>query len=205
MAAWIALGYFVVLLAVAFGGQVWRHYRRTGDTGLRVGAPAGSAQWWVDLAFAAALAVGFAAPVAALLGADPLFESGVAAAAGIALLTLLLVAVPLAQGAMGASWRMGVDTGERTRLVTGGPFRLVRNPVYTLVAAAFAGLLLLVPNVVAAAGLLLAVTAVQAQVRLVEEPYLLRVHGDAYRDYAAATGRFVPRLGRLRRERHPLR
>jgi protein-S-isoprenylcysteine O-methyltransferase Ste14 len=47
--------------------------------------------------------------------------------------------------------------------------------------------------------MLIAVAAsVQVQVRLVEEPYLLRVHGDAYRAYAARTGRFVPGVGRLR-------
>jgi protein-S-isoprenylcysteine O-methyltransferase Ste14 len=39
----------------------------------------------------------------------------------------------------------------------------------------------------------------EIQVRLVEEPYLIRVHGDAYRTYAARTGRFVPGVGRLPR------
>jgi protein-S-isoprenylcysteine O-methyltransferase Ste14 len=34
-------------------------------------------------------------------------------------------------------------------------------------------------------------------VRLVEEPYLERVHGEAYRAYAERTGRFVPRIGRV--------
>ena len=33
---------------------------------------------------------------------------------------------------------------------------------------------------------------------LVEEPYLLRMHGAAYRGYAEGTGRFVPGIGRLR-------
>ena len=42
------------------------------------------------------------------------------------------------------------------------------------------------------------VTAQQIQVRLVEEPYLRRVHGDAYRRYAASTGRFLPWIGRVR-------
>jgi protein-S-isoprenylcysteine O-methyltransferase Ste14 len=32
-------------------------------------------------------------------------------------------------------------------------------------------------------------------VHIVEEPYLLTVHGDAYRDYLASVGRFVPALG----------
>jgi protein-S-isoprenylcysteine O-methyltransferase Ste14 len=35
------------------------------------------------------------------------------------------------------------------------------------------------------------------QVRAVEEPYLLSVHGDAYATYAARVGRFVPGVGRL--------
>jgi hypothetical protein len=33
-------------------------------------------------------------------------------------------------------------------------------------------------------------------VRCVEEPYLIRVHGDAYRSYARAVGRFLPGIGR---------
>jgi hypothetical protein len=33
-------------------------------------------------------------------------------------------------------------------------------------------------------------------VRAVEEPYLARVHGRAYREWAATAGRFVPILGR---------
>lgn len=35
------------------------------------------------------------------------------------------------------------------------------------------------------------------QVWVVEEPYLRQVHGAAYIAYAASTGRFLPRLGRL--------
>ena len=31
----------------------------------------------------------------------------------------------------------------------------------------------------------------------VEEPYLLRTHGDEYRRYASRVGRFVPGVGRL--------
>jgi protein-S-isoprenylcysteine O-methyltransferase Ste14 len=55
-----------------------------------------------------------------------------------------------------------------------------------------------VPNVLSAAMLVAFAVALEIQVRLVEEPYLLRVHSDAYRRYAARTGRFVPGLGRLR-------
>jgi protein-S-isoprenylcysteine O-methyltransferase Ste14 len=39
--------------------------------------------------------------------------------------------------------------------------------------------------------------ALEVQVRLVEEPYLTRVHGQEYRRYAASAGRFLPGFGRL--------
>ena len=41
--------------------------------------------------------------------------------------------------------------------------------------------------------------ALELQTRFVEEPHLRRVHGAAYAAYAAQVGRFVPRVGRLRR------
>ena len=37
---------------------------------------------------------------------------------------------------------------------------------------------------------------VKVHVRVVEEPYLSRTHGDAYREYASRVGRFVPGVGR---------
>ena len=52
----------------------------------------------------------------------------------------------------------------------------------------------------ATAATVVLLAAIQVQVRAVEEPYLLAVHGDAYRDYAARVGRFVPRMGRTFRQ-----
>jgi protein-S-isoprenylcysteine O-methyltransferase Ste14 len=97
---------------------------------------------------------------------------------------------------MGASWRPDVDPTTRTALVTTGPFRLVRNPIFTATAATAAGLALLVPNLVVGAMLAAFLTALQVQVRLVEEPYLHRVHRTAWAGYAARTGRFLPWIGR---------
>jgi len=61
---------------------------------------------------------------------------------------------------------------------------------------ALAALALLVPNALAIAALATLVAATEIQVRAVEEPYLERTHGDAYRRYRARTGRFVPGVGR---------
>ncbi|MFE6925420.1 methyltransferase family protein [Nocardia sp. NPDC057663] len=63
-------------------------------------------------------------------------------------------------------------------------------------AATFLGLALLVPNPLALGGLATSLAAIEIQVRCVEEPYLHRVHGDQYADYAARTGRFLPVRGR---------
>jgi protein-S-isoprenylcysteine O-methyltransferase Ste14 len=47
------------------------------------------------------------------------------------------------------------------------------------------------------------VLALEIQVRLVEEPHLLRAHGSAYGEYASRVGRFVPGLGRLAHDLPP--
>jgi protein-S-isoprenylcysteine O-methyltransferase Ste14 len=49
--------------------------------------------------------------------------------------------------------------------------------------------------VVAVIGFVALVLTIEAQVRAVEEPYLVAKHGDVYRDYTAAVGRFVPGIG----------
>jgi protein-S-isoprenylcysteine O-methyltransferase Ste14 len=57
-----------------------------------------------------------------------------------------------------------------------------RNPIFTAMMVFGFGIALVTPNLVAVAGFLLPVTTIELQVRIVEEPYLLTVHGDAYRD-----------------------
>ncbi|WP_344975365.1 methyltransferase family protein [Salinactinospora qingdaonensis] len=197
MLGWIALGGFAAWLAVTFGWHTWRLYRRTGDTGVRMAGGRSGVQRAAMLLFAVALLAGIAAPVAALLGfPTPTGPLALPVAGGI-IVAATIVATPLTQAAMRDSWRIGVESDEHTALVTSGPFRLARNPMFTLSAAVSLGLALLVPNVIALLGVTATIAAVQLQVRGVEEPHLLAAHGRTYRDYAAVTGRFVPGLGRL--------
>jgi protein-S-isoprenylcysteine O-methyltransferase Ste14 len=132
---------------------------------------------------------------------DPIsaFDESLVQGIGIGLAAAGLAATLGAQWAMGDSWRVGVDPGERTELVTDGPFSFVRNPIYAGVIPFFAGIMLLVPNLVAIGGFALLVLGLELQTRLVEEPYLRRVHGSAYAEYAARVGRFLPGVGRLER------
>jgi protein-S-isoprenylcysteine O-methyltransferase Ste14 len=56
----------------------------------------------------------------------------------------------------------------------------------------------MVPTWLSVAALACLVVAVELQVRLIEEPYLLATHGSTYQRYAAATGRFVLGIGRFK-------
>ena len=191
-----------VYFLLAFGLRSAVQYRRTGRTGfVGISGSAGSAEWTGGVLFAVALVCGAAAPLAemtAWVRAWPPLSTPVVRAVGLVLYALGVAGTLWAQFAMGESWRIGVDPGERTRMVAAGPFRWVRNPIFTSMIVATAGVALLVPNLLSLVAVVSLVTGLEVQVRLVEEPHLLRAHGDAYARYAARTGRFVPGLGTLR-------
>jgi protein-S-isoprenylcysteine O-methyltransferase Ste14 len=102
---------------------------------------------------------------------------------------------------MGNSWRIGVRDGEHTDLVDQGPFRWVRNPIFSFLILTAAALAVLVPNRLSVVAFFCLSLAVELQVRFVEEPYLSRTHGDRYAAYCQRVGRFVPWIGRARRRR----
>jgi protein-S-isoprenylcysteine O-methyltransferase Ste14 len=197
----LALVAYALYMALAFGLRTAIQLRRTGASGFEgVSGRPGSAEWWAGVLFGVAIAVGIAAPLLALLDVvEPVGALDTAAVhvAGIVLFVVGLAGTLAAQGAMGDSWRIGVDEQTTTELVTDGPFALVRNPIFAAMLPASAGLALMVPSVVAGGGLAALVVALELQVRVVEEPYLLRVHGERYRRYAARVGRFAPGVGRL--------
>jgi protein-S-isoprenylcysteine O-methyltransferase Ste14 len=197
--AWLALIVYLVGIALAFGWRTFVLWRRTGDTGLRLDAgPPGTLRWWAKNLFVLALVLGFAGPVAALAGVPPLpgLDNDALHAVGVVVAVAGVVATLAAQVTMGTSWRVGVDPAERTDLVTGGAFAVARNPIFTAMAVTTLGLALMVPNLAAVAAFLVLILAVQLQVRVIEEPYLVATHGDTYRRYAARVGRFLPYLGR---------
>ena len=197
----LALSMYAAYLLLAFVARSVLMARRTGTSGFRgISGSVGSAEWLGGVLFVVALVLGVAAPAADLASAlDPVgaLDGSVGHAAGTALAAAGIVTTLVAQGAMGSSWRIGVDAQERTALVTDGPFALVRNPVFAAMLPTGLGLALMVPNVLAAAAVVALFVALELQTRVVEEPYLRRVHGDEYAAYAARVGRFVPGVGRL--------
>jgi protein-S-isoprenylcysteine O-methyltransferase Ste14 len=175
---------------------------RTGSTGINgpSGRP-GSVEWLAGVGFVLAMGLAIASPILAQSSdagrLDALDHSGVHAA-GIVLFAIGLAVTVGSQQWMGRSWRVGVDEGERTELVTGGPFAIVRNPIYTGIMAVVVGLALIVPSIASFASVLFLVASLETQTRVVEEPYLVRVHGEEYLRYAGRVGRFVPGIGKRR-------
>ena len=87
---------------------------------------------------------------------------------------------------------MAVAVGEKTNLITDGPFRRIRHPIY-----AFSILLMICTAVVVPTWPMLAVAVthivwMNAKARN-EERHLLMTQGDDYARYMQRTGRFLPR------------
>jgi protein-S-isoprenylcysteine O-methyltransferase Ste14 len=202
IAAVVALALLAVFGLLGFAWRAWLQRRRTGSTGFRgMNGRLGSAEWVAGLGFVIALVVAVVGPVLQLSGViTPLsvLHAEWIQVAGIALAGLGIVLTVWAQLDMGESWRVGVDASETTALVRTRVFGWVRNPIYSAMLIFDFGIALVTPNFVTIAGLVLAIAALELQVRRVEEPYLLGKHGAAYRGYTASVGRFIPGVGLIR-------
>ncbi len=193
---------WVLLLVVA---RALMQRRRTGSTGIKgFRGRLGSVEWFAEITAFAGLVLLPAAALATLRKwpfGSLFLENYLLHACGAVLVVTGIVGALAAQLTMGDSWRVGVDKNERTSLVTNGIYRWVRNPIFSFIGVSIIGFLLLVPNLWSLLAMALVFIGVQPQVRFVEEPYLLTVHGQEYQAYLAGVGRFAPGLGKSQGER----
>lgn len=110
--------------------------------------------------------------------------------AGFVLLIASLAWIIVAQVQMGESWRIGVDSEHRTKLVRTGVFRVSRNPIFLGMTVTLLGLLLVIPNAITLMTFVLGVVLINIQVRL-EEEYLKTTHGDEYARYLQRVRRWI--------------
>ena len=196
LAAWMLIAFAALTLGVRVAIQLQRT-GRTGLVGLRRGGPVA---FLSGLFFVGGISLGVISITLVLHDSiarvGPLDTDGVHGV-GIVLAAAAGLAVFAAQVGMGESWRIGVSPEERTELVTGGWFSIVRNPIYSAMILGWTGFALMVPTWLAFTAIVVVTLGLELQVRAVEEPYLMRAHGDDYRAYASRVGRFVPGLGRL--------
>jgi protein-S-isoprenylcysteine O-methyltransferase Ste14 len=93
---------------------------------------------------------------------------------------------------MGRSWRIGIDPGEKLAIVSTGPYRYVRHPIYALrmVINVCAFLMVPTPLVLLTAGIDCLLLQIEARR---EERYMESKHGLEYAKYKNSVGRFIPR------------
>lgn len=84
---------------------------------------------------------------------------------------------------------------EQAQLVTSGPYRWVRHPLYTMGTIAYLGFALVAENwwIAVLSVLVFAVLAVRTPK---EEARLIAKFGDQYREYMKTTGRYLPKATR---------
>lgn len=96
---------------------------------------------------------------------------------------------------LGANVSETVLTRERQELVTGGPYRWIRHPLYLTGIALFLSIGLMAANWFILLWTLIALLAVRLVVIPREEQELLGRFGERYRGYMATTGALLPAIG----------
>jgi len=127
----------------------------------------------------------------------PLFESGGARVAGVAVTAAGLALFAAALWSFGRSWRVGVDELRPGDLVSGGVFMFSRNPIFVFMNLYTIGGLLLNGTPVFVVIAIATIAGVHFQI-LQEEQFLAGRYGRAYELYRERTGRYLTLPGGIR-------
>ncbi len=110
---------------------------------------------------------------------------------GVALGALGLLLLIWVHRTLGRHWSTNLQIREKHTLVTGGPYRWARHPMYTALFSFFAGLAF-----ISASWLIVLLVAASIAVLYTrigkEEVMMVEQFGDEYREYMKHTGRFLP-------------
>lgn len=187
---------FIIIFLTTFSISAYfrRKARRSGEVIPRVRE--GKLSLLVRLVFAAPI---YLALLAYMVNPDwmawssvplPLWLRGLGVAVGLAMLPVLYWVVRT----LGRNISETVLTKEDHRLVTQGPYRWVRHPLYSVATIIFVSLGLVAANwfiIVMAVVIIVGMTLV---VIPKEETQLISKFGDEYREYMKRTGRLAPRI-----------
>ncbi|HEY3131581.1 MAG TPA: isoprenylcysteine carboxylmethyltransferase family protein [Acidobacteriota bacterium] len=91
------------------------------------------------------------------------------------------------------SWRFRATLDKSHQLAIGGPFRILRHPIYMGLNLLALGTALWVPTAIVWTGFMLMAIGGDLRARA-EETLLTHAFGPSYREYCARTRRFVPGL-----------
>jgi protein-S-isoprenylcysteine O-methyltransferase Ste14 len=199
----MALLLVIIFICTAFVGRVLLQYKLTGDHGLRTSLLGASLKINNQPNWAAKMATllfvtgflgifSYSVADAWLLGSTVGIDQSLSwrQILGIAISVIGLGLVSWSQLQMGQNWRIGVDTNEKTDLVTHGIFAFSRNPIYLAILIFCIGICLLLPELPIFCSVIAIFFAIELQIKQVEEPYLHALHGQDFLGYKATTGRY---------------
>ena len=109
-----------------------------------------------------------------------------------------LASLPLiiwVQQVLGSNFSTTLHIRDEHTLVTGGPYRWVRHPMYTVLYLHFISIFLLSQNWFVGGVFLIALTLIVILRIRNEEAAMIEKFGEGYRAYMLRTGRFLPRFG----------
>ncbi len=112
--------------------------------------------------------------------------------AGVALGGLGLLLLVWVHHTLGRHWSTNLQFREKHSLVTGGPYRWARHPMYTALFTFFVGLALISACWLIVLLVVIAIAVLYARIGK-EEAMMIEQFGDEYRKYMNRTGRFLPR------------
>ena len=96
---------------------------------------------------------------------------------------------------LGKQWSPNLQLREKHTLITGGPYRWIRHPMYSALFSLFVGLTLVSASWLVVLLVLVSVFVLYARIGK-EESLMIEQFGDEYRAYMQCTGRFLPRFTR---------
>lgn len=120
----------------------------------------------------------------------PFLQKSIYNYSGLFILGFALIWTIAAQIQMKDSWRIGIDYDKKSELVTSGLFSISRNPIFAGMLLSLLGLFLCLPTLLSSLFLVLGYVLIQIQIRL-EEEFLLKEHGELYRNYLTKVRRLI--------------
>ncbi|NUM45932.1 MAG: isoprenylcysteine carboxylmethyltransferase family protein [Anaerolineales bacterium] len=114
----------------------------------------------------------------------------------VAGLVALFVCPPLivwAQNSLGNNVSTTVITRKEHQLITHGPYKWIRNPLYSFAALFFVSLAMVASSWFLLVGIVLALILLTLRLPK-EEAGLIARFGDEYREYMKRTGRYLPKI-----------
>jgi len=180
----------------AFIVPTWLVYKRTKINPITFGQRRDSAHDYVGSCFKLIILIFFSTAIGSTIVALPAihFLQRVALQyVGVALTLISFLLIVLAQRQMGTSWRIGIDSENKTDLVTTGLYRRVRNPIFLGMLLTIVGFFLIFPTYIMLGILIVGYLLINIQIRL-EEEFLQRLHGETYANYRQSSNRLFPKM-----------